>query len=86
VEWKSQNLVGYYYGVRPDEAFPGREIYEGGAGSNSFVRLAGRYNLARHWTLVGMVEREFLSSTIKASPIVTGSAVDTFFTGLFYQF
>jgi outer membrane protein len=86
VEWKSQNLVGYYYGVRPEEAFPGRDIYEGGSGSNSFVRLAGRYSLTDHWTLVGMVEREFLSSAIKASPIVTSSAVDTFFTGLFYQF
>lgn len=86
VEWKSQNLVGYYYGVRPDEAFAGREIYEGRAGTNSFVRLAGRYSLTDHWTLVGMVEREFLSSAIKASPIVTGSTVDTYFTGLFYQF
>lgn len=86
VEWKSQNLVGYYYGVRPDESFPGRDMYEGKSGSNSFVRLSGRYNLTDHWTLVGMVEREFLSNAIQASPIVTSSAVDTFFTGLFYQF
>lgn len=86
VEWKSRNLVGYYYGVRPEESFLGRETYEGQSGSNSFVRLAGRYNLTDHWTVVGMLEREFLSSGIKASPIVTSSAVDTFFTGLFYQF
>ncbi|MES2603688.1 MAG: MipA/OmpV family protein [Pseudomonadota bacterium] len=86
LEWKSEQLVGYYFGVQPDESFVGRPTYEGAAGTNSFVRLAGRYNVSAHWTVVGMVEREFLSSAISASPIVNADAVDTFFTGLFYQF
>lgn len=86
MEWKSQQLVGYYFGVQPDEAFVGRPEYDGAAGTNTFIRLAGRYNLGQRWTVVGMVEREFLSSAISASPIVNANEVDTFFTGLFYNF
>jgi outer membrane protein len=86
LEWKSSQLVGYYYGVQPDESFAGRPIYDGDSGTNGYVRLAGRYNLGEHWSWVGMVEREFLSSAITQSPIVTDNAVTTFFSGFFYNF
>lgn len=85
-EWKSSNLVSYYYGVRADESFPGRDPYAGGSGTNTFVRFAARHAFSEHWHLVGMVEREFLSSAISNSPIVDARHVDTFFAGLFYQF
>jgi MipA family protein len=85
-EWKSANLVNYYYGVRPEESFPGRDAYAAGSGTNSFIRLAARHSFSAHWNLVAMVEREFLSSAIYQSSIVSDHAVDTFFTGLFYQF
>jgi outer membrane protein len=86
LEWKSANLASYYYGVRPEEAFVGRDEYAAGAGTNTFIRLAARHNFSSHWNLVAMVEREFLSSAISDSPIVNSHAVNTFFTGLFYQF
>jgi outer membrane protein len=85
-EWKSSKLVSYYYGVRPEEAFPGRDFYEGGSGTNGFIRFAARHAFSRHLHLVGMVEREFLSSAISKSPVVDASQVDTFFAGLLYQF
>jgi outer membrane protein len=85
-EWKSGNLVSYYYGVRPEESFPGREAYEAGAGTNTFVRFAARHAFSPHWHAVAMVEREFLSSAISNSPIVDDDATDTFFAGLLYQF
>lgn len=85
-EWKSSKLVGYYYGVREDESFPGRPQYTGGSGTNGFIRFAARHAFSRNWHLVGMVEREFLSSAISSSPIVDDEQVDTFFAGLFYQF
>jgi outer membrane protein len=86
MEWKSRQLVGYYYGVQPDEAFVGRPAYQGDSGTNGYVRLAGRYQLGEHWMWASMVEREFLSSAITSSPIVDDDAVTTFFTGLFYNF
>lgn len=85
-EWKSRDLIGYYYGVLPEEAFDGRAEYEGASGTNTFIRLAARHRLGQHWNLVGMIEREFLSSAISNSPIVDQDAVDTFFAGLYYQF
>ncbi|HHX83329.1 MAG TPA: MipA/OmpV family protein [Pseudomonadaceae bacterium] len=86
LEWKSSNLVDYYYGVRPEEAFNGRPQYEAGAGANHFIRFAARHRLGDQLSLVGMVEREFLSSAISNSPIVDKADVDTFFAGLYYQF
>lgn len=86
LEWKSDSLVKYYYGVRQDESFTGRPEYLGAAGTNRFVRFAARHRLGRHLSLVGMVEREFLSNAISDSPIVDRSDVDTFFAGLYYQF
>ena len=85
-EWKSSDLVSYYYGVRPDEAFPGRPAYTGGSGTNGFVRFAARHAFSERWHLVGMVEREFLSSAISNSPIVDETRVDTFFAGLYFNF
>lgn len=86
LEWKSSNLVDYYYGVRPEEAFSGRPQYAAGAGANHFIRFAARHRLGSQLSLVGMVEREFLSSAISNSPIVDKADVDTFFAGLYYQF
>jgi outer membrane protein len=85
-EWKSGKLISYYYGVRPEESFPGREAYEAGAGTSTFVRFAARHAFSPHWHGVAMVEREFLSSAIRNSPIVDDDVVDTFFAGLLYQF
>ncbi len=86
LEWKSSNLVSYYYGVLPDEAFAGRPEYASGSGSNTFIRFAARHAFSPNWHLVGVVEREYLSSAITNSPIVDDTEVDTFFAGLFYQF
>ncbi|HEY0962056.1 MAG TPA: MipA/OmpV family protein [Pseudomonadales bacterium] len=85
-EWKSSDLVSYYYGVRPDEAFPGRPAYTGGSGTNGFIRFAARHAFTERWHLVGMIEREFLSSAISNSPIVDETRVDTFFAGLYFSF
>lgn len=85
-EWKSSDLVSYYYGVRPDEAFPGRFAYTGGSGTNGFIRFAARHAFSERWHLVGMIEREFLSSAISNSPIVDETQVDTFFAGLYFNF
>ncbi len=86
LEWQSSNLLSYYYGVRPEEAFSGRPAYESGSGTNQFMRLQASHSLSRHWQVVAMVEREFLSSAISQSPIVDADRIDTFFTGLYYQF
>ena len=86
LEWQSSALLSYYYGVTPDEAFTGRNAYEARSGTNRYLRWQARHSLSRHWQIVAMAEREFLSNAISQSPIVDTDRIDTFFTGLYYQF
>ncbi len=86
MEWKNADLVGYYYGVRPQESFPGRGVYTGQSGTNTFVRLAARHGFSNNWQLVSMLEKEYLSNAITDSPIVTDSSITTYYMGLFYRF
>ena len=85
-EWKSASLITYYYGVEPDEAFPGRPVYKANSGTNGFIRFSARHAFGEHWQLVGLIEREYLSSAIRNSPIVSANSVDTWFTGFYYSF
>ena len=85
-EWKSRELVDYYYGVRPEEALPGRPAWRGGSGINTFARFSVSHRLTDRWKLVSVLEREFLSSTIRRSPIIDRDTIDTFYLGLLYEF
>jgi len=86
LEWKSGGLVDYYYGVRPDERIEGRPAYEGTSGTNGVIRFSASRALTARWRLVGVLEREYLSSAIRRSPIIERDNVDTAFIGLQYRF
>lgn len=86
LEWKSSDLVDYYYGVRPDERIEGRPSYSAGAGINRVIRFSASRALSERWRLVGVLEREELSSAIRRSPIIERGSVNTAFVGLYYQF
>ncbi|OGT73237.1 MAG: hypothetical protein A3H44_05795 [Gammaproteobacteria bacterium RIFCSPLOWO2_02_FULL_57_10] len=86
LEWKSGDLVDYYYGVRKEESLDGRPIYRGSSGTNGVVRLSASHALSEHWKLVGMVEREYLSTAIRRSPIINENRITSFFLGLYYDF
>jgi MipA family protein len=70
VRWKSDNLVDYYYGVKPNEARPGRPAYEGEQAFDPFLKLVIRRKLTKHWSVFSNAEYEFLASEITNSPIV----------------
>ena len=86
LEWKSSDLVDYYYGVRPDERIEGRAQYSAGSGINRVIRFSASRVLSERWRLVGVFEREQLSSAIRRSPIIERGSVNTAFVGLYYQF
>jgi MipA family protein len=86
VEWKSADLVKYYYGVRPGEDIQGRSVYKGASGTNGVIRFSASHALTARWNLVGVLEREYLSGAIRRSPIIERGSVDTAFIGLHYQF
>jgi outer membrane protein len=84
MRWKSENLVDYYYGVRPGEALPGRPAYEGEEALDPFVRLAVRRRLTQRWSLLAAVQYEWLNSEITDSPIVDSDYQASFIAGVLY--
>jgi len=86
MEWRSTRLVEYYYGVRPDEAFPGRPTYQGGSTINPFLRLSVSHDLTPNWRLMAVAEQEQLGAGIRNSPVINRNVINTLFLGLYYRF
>lgn len=84
--WKSRLLLDYYYGVRDEEATPGRPAYTATSGLQGFFRLSASYQLSNHWAIVGLAEYETLSRSVRQSPLVERSDLATLFIGIMYNF
>jgi outer membrane protein len=84
VRWKSDNLVDYYYGVRPNEARPDRPAYEGEQAFDPFLRLVIRHKLTKHWSLFSDTQYEWLAGEITDSPIVSKDHQASFTAGVLY--
>jgi MipA family protein len=82
----SNNLADYYYGVRNDEARPGRPAYEPGASVNWFVGLDANYQLNDRWTLFTKITYYWLDSNIRNSPIVNKDYMMSILAGAMYRF
>lgn len=84
--WQSSDFVDYYYGVRPEEARPGRPAFRGesavhlGAGVSLFTPVA------RRLVLQSFVRVERLDDKIEESPIVDRKTAVTGFAALSYSF
>jgi len=85
MRWKSQDLVNYYYGVRPHEARAGRSAYEGEPALDPFVRLALRRRLTRRWSLLATAQYEWLDDEIRNSRIVDADYDASFMLGMLYR-
>ncbi len=84
VRWKSDNLVDYYYGVKPNEARPGRPAYDGEQAFDPFLRLVVRRKLTKHWSVFTDAQYEWLARQITDSPIVNKDYQLSFTAGVLY--
>jgi MipA family protein len=82
----SSNLADYYYGVRDNEARPGRPAYNPGASVNWFVGLDANYQLNDDWTLLTSITYYWLDSNIRNSPIVDKDYMISIIAGAMYRF
>jgi len=82
----SSNLADYYYGVRDNEARPGRPAYNPGASVNWFVGLDAHYQLNDDWTLLTSITYYWLDSDIRNSPIVNKDYTMSIIAGAMYRF
>ncbi|KAF1008928.1 MAG: Outer membrane protein OmpV [Luteibacter sp.] len=69
-----KKFVNYYFGVRPDEALPGRPVYEGKSVTRGEVGVRGIYLFnERHAVLVDVVATS-VGNSVKRSPLVDRSS------------
>ena len=86
VDWRSKELVDYYYGVRDDEVQVGRPAYRGRAGLNVTAGIGVDYQLSDHWNIVGGADITYLGDNIQDSPIIAKDTESSVYTALVYRF
>lgn len=78
--------VGYYFGVRPDEATSTRPAYAGRRTTDAEAGLRLAYPIAPRQTILLDARAEFLGSAVKDSPIVDRSSVPSLRLVYMYRF
>jgi len=81
MRWRSQDLVDYCYGVRPDE----RPGYAGSSSLDAFVRLSVRRMITSRWSLQASVQYEWLDGSIADSPIMDANHEASLLIGMCYS-
>ena len=86
VEYQSDELVDYYYGVRKEEATSTRDFYQADAATQALAGLRGMWWSGPHHRVIFRLEYNPLDSSIKDSPLVDNSNSYEFIMGYAYVF
>lgn len=87
VEWSSENLNDYYYGVSRQEANrSGLNRYEADSDWSPYLEMSASYKLTDAWSLYGLARYNHLSSEVKDSPMVDKSWSGALSAGITYNF
>lgn len=86
VAWQSSDFTAYYYGVRPDEARPGRPAYEPGDVVNLDAGVEISFFGGSGVTVLGELRYTSLASEIEDSPIVDDGETLSGFLAAVYRF
>lgn len=86
IDYQSSDVVGYYYGVRPEEATINRPLHNGDEAVNFTLGLEAVQPLSKRWTLFGAIRQEWLDSSITDSPIVDADTRTSVFVGVVRSF
>lgn len=86
VEWVSEEVNQYYYGVEQKHVRAGRGLYLPGAGVNYSAGITAMYPFMQHHAIVIQAEYEVLSKEVSDSPIVDRDNTMTIGLGYVYRF
>ncbi|MCH1929800.1 MipA/OmpV family protein [Shewanella sp. A25] len=85
-DWKSSNVIGYYYGVRPSENAYWSQQYHAKSGWNRGIELTSRYTINANWDVLVALRYRQLADEIAASPLLDEDYSSTYFFGAAYRF
>jgi outer membrane protein len=83
--FRNNQLNNYYYGVRPDEAMPGRDAYTARGGFAPELGLYAAYSLTERWRILAGYTVTRLPGSIGDSPIVDNRVQRQLTVGLMYD-
>ncbi|MCE9685399.1 MipA/OmpV family protein [Shewanella sp. AS16] len=86
LEWKSREVVDYYYGIRPGESRYWNQEYRAEAAWNRGAEFSGRYVLNEHWELLLATRYTKIAAEIVASPLLNKDYSSSYFIGAAYRF
>lgn len=87
VQWSSDNINNYYYGVsKAESARSGLRSYDADNGWSPYLELAVNYKLTDSWSVYGVGRYTRLSDEITESPMVDKSWTGLLSTGITYSF
>lgn len=86
IEWQGAGLVDYYYGVRPEEALPGRPAYEGEAMLTTRAALSLLWRASPRVAVLALVRADLLDADVRDSPIVDENRAVFGMAGFTYRF
>jgi outer membrane scaffolding protein for murein synthesis (MipA/OmpV family) len=84
--WQDSDLVGYYYGISPEEAGERLPEYDPGSAGNIVYGLNTWYRLSDHVFVFGNVGVTSFDNSIQRSPLVDTSGQFEAFIGSGYMF
>lgn len=85
LDWKSTNVVDYYYGVRPSENEYWSQHYHADAGWNTGIEMTARYILTDNWNMLFAFRYTQIADEIAASPLLNQDYSSTYFIGAAYR-
>ena len=85
-DWKSEEVVNYYYGIRPSESEFWSQAYKAESAINTSLKFTSHYVLNEHWKLLFLARYTQIADEIVASPLLDEDYTSTFFLGTAYRF
>lgn len=87
VEWSSENMNEYYYGISGKESRrSGLDRYDPDSDWSPYLELSASYKLSDDWSVYGVGRYTHLSSEVKDSPMVDKSWAGALSAGVTYSF
>ena len=86
MNWKSDKLNNYYYGVRENESSTLLPEYQASGGLNLAVKVSASYYISQRWRFMLAMDYESINSEAADSPLLEDDYIAAYFTGLHYAF